>query len=78
MPPKYSSCFTDLVEFLNIEINFDSMSDVSSMMSQTFSLRKEGANGMSIAKGTGEGGKNDESSILKSRNILQSKKNLLI
>ena len=76
MPPKYSSCFTDLVEFLNIEINFDSMSDVSSMMSQTFSLRKEGE--MNETKGTVEGGKNDESNILKSRDILQSKKNLLI
>jgi hypothetical protein len=40
MTPKYTSCFTDLIDSLNIEINYDSMSDASSMMSQTFSLRK--------------------------------------
>ena len=44
------------------------MSDVSSMMSQTFSLRKEHG-----AKGSNEG----EDEQLKSRTILQSKKNLL-
>lgn len=41
------------------------MSDVSSMMSQTFSLRKQSI-------------KEDEDNILKSKNILQSKRNLLM
>lgn len=40
MVPKYSTCFSDLIETLNIEINYDSLSDASSMMSQTFSLKK--------------------------------------
>lgn len=41
MTPKYTTCFTDLIDSLSIEINYDSMSDISSsMMSQTFSLRK--------------------------------------
>jgi len=40
MTPKYSSCFTDLIETLNIDINYDSLSDASSMVSQTFSLKK--------------------------------------
>ena len=41
MAPKYTTCFTDLIDSLNIEINYDTMSECSSMMSQTFSLRKE-------------------------------------
>jgi len=42
MAPKYSSCFTDLIDFLHIEINYDTMSECSSsIMSQTFSLRKD-------------------------------------
>lgn len=40
MAPKYSTCFNDLIETLHIEINYDSLSDASSMMSQTFSLKK--------------------------------------
>jgi hypothetical protein len=41
MPPKFTSCFTDLIDSLAIEINYDTMSECSSMMSQTFSLRKD-------------------------------------
>lgn len=41
MAPKFTTCYTDLIDNLNIEINYDTMSDASSMMSQTFSLRKE-------------------------------------
>jgi hypothetical protein len=40
MTPKYSTSFTDLIHILNIDINYDSLSDASSMMSQTFSLKK--------------------------------------
>lgn len=43
MAPKYTSCFTDLIDSLNIQINYDSLSECSSMMSQTFSLRKNSA-----------------------------------
>ena len=43
MAPKYTSCFTDLIDNLNIQINYDSLSECSSMMSQTFSLRKNSA-----------------------------------
>lgn len=41
MAPKYTTCFTDLIDSLHIEINYDTMSECSSMMSQTFSLRKD-------------------------------------
>lgn len=40
MAPKYSSCFTDLIDFLSIDINYDTLSDASSMVSQNFSLKK--------------------------------------
>jgi hypothetical protein len=40
MTPKYSTCFNDLIETLQIDINYDSLSDASSMVSQTFSLKK--------------------------------------
>lgn len=63
MPPKYSSCFTDLIETMNIEIDYDSMSDASSMISQTFSIKRDSTDG------------NDEA--MKSRIILQNKKNFL-
>lgn len=43
MTPKYSTCFTDLIEFLNIDINYDSLSDASSMVSHSFSLKKDQA-----------------------------------
>ena len=62
MAPKYSTCFNDLVDFMNIEINYDTLSDVSSLASQTFSLKKD----------------NDpEQDVFKSRSILQNKKNNL-
>jgi hypothetical protein len=41
MAPKFTSCYTDLIDSLKIEINYDTMSECSSMMSQTFSLRKD-------------------------------------
>lgn len=41
MAPKYSTCFNDLIEALNIEIDYDTLSDASSMISQTFSLKKD-------------------------------------
>lgn len=41
MPPKFTSCFTDLIEALHINVNYDTLSECSSVMSQTFSLRKE-------------------------------------
>jgi hypothetical protein len=62
MAPKYTSCFTDLIDNLHISINYDSMSECSSVMSQTFSLRKD------------HEGDNDR---LKSNQLLASKKNLL-
>lgn len=31
MNPKFSTCFSDLIEILGIQINFDSLSDISSM-----------------------------------------------
>jgi hypothetical protein len=61
MAPKYTSCFTDLIDSLHININYDSMSECSSVMSQTFSLRKD----------------NDTDDRLKSNHLLASKKNLL-
>lgn len=66
--PKYTSCFTDMIQSLSIEINYDSLSDVSSsMISQTFSLKKSRQQTI-----------NDiEDDTLKSRNILQTKRNLL-
>lgn len=41
MPPKLTSCFTDLIDSLHINVNYDSLSECSSVMSQTFSLRKD-------------------------------------
>ncbi len=63
MTPKYSTGFADLIETLNIEINYDSLSDASSMMSQTFSLKKEP--------------QDTENDIFKSRAILETKRNHL-
>ena len=61
MAPKYTSCFTDLIDSLHISINYDSMSECSSVMSQTFSLRKD----------------NQTDDRLKSNQLHASKKNLL-
>lgn len=63
MTPKYSTCYNDLIETLNIDINYDSLSDASSMMSQTFSLKKEQNDG--------------ENDVFQSRAILEVKKNHL-
>ena len=63
MAPKYSTCFNDLIEALNIEIDYDTLSDASSMISQTFSLKKDPHD--------------VEESQVKSRVILQNKKNFL-
>ena len=63
MTPKYSTCFNDLIDALNIEINYDSMSDASSMISQTFSIKNEQAD--------------LENDGFKSRAVLQGKKNYL-
>ncbi len=63
MPPKYSSCFTDLIDSLGIDINYDTMSECSSMMSQTFSLRKNSAD--------------NDNEQLRSNALLNNKKNLL-
>lgn len=63
MAPKYTSCFTDLIDSLNIEINYDSMSECSSMMSQTFSLRKDSVE--------------LDGEQLRSNALLNNKKNLL-
>lgn len=63
MAPKYTSCFTDLIDSLNIEINYDSISECSSMMSQTFSLRKDSVE--------------LEGDQLRSNALLNNKKNLL-
>jgi len=41
MPPKYSSCFTDLLEELSIQINYDNISECSSI-SSNLTLRKLG------------------------------------
>jgi len=43
--PKFTSCFTDLINSLSIDINYDTLSDISSsMISQTFSLKKSRQN----------------------------------
>lgn len=63
MAPKYTSCFTDLIDSLNIEINYDSISECSSMMSQTFSLRKDSVE--------------LDGEQLRSNALLNNKKNLL-
>lgn len=60
MVPKYSTCFADLIETLNIEINYDSLSDASSMASQTFSLKKQQSD--------------TENDIFKSRAVLETKR----
>ena len=36
MQPKYTSCFTDLIEMLQIDINYDTMSECSSISNLTF------------------------------------------
>ena len=63
MPPKLTSCFTDLIDALNIEINYDTMSACSRMLSQTFSLRKDSVE--------------LEGEHLRSNALLNNKKNLL-
>jgi hypothetical protein len=63
MAPKYTSCFTDLIDSLAIDINYDTMSQCSSMMSQTFSLRKESLD--------------DGGDQLRSNTLLSNKRNLL-
>jgi hypothetical protein len=60
MIPKYSTCFGDLVVQLGIEIDYDNMSDSSSIASGSFTV-------------VGENGGGGE--FLRSRSILQSKKN---
>lgn len=62
MAPKYTSCFTDLIDSMHITINYDTMSECSSVMSQTFSLRKD---------------QNADDDRLRSNQLLASKKNLL-
>lgn len=44
MAPKFTSCFTDLLEALRINVNYDTLSECSSVMSQTFSLSKDEPN----------------------------------
>ena len=63
MAPKYSSCFSDLIDSLHIEINYDTLSECSSRMSQTFSLRKESLD--------------PDPEQLRSNALLSTKKNLL-
>lgn len=67
MTPKYSTCYTDLIETLSIEINYDSLSDASSMVSQTFSLKKE-----QIGERTGTG--DVENDVFRSRAVLETKR----
>lgn len=45
MQPKYSTCFGDLIGLLGIEINYDSMSDASSIVSQSFTMPGEAKDG---------------------------------
>lgn len=71
MAPKFSSCFTDLIDVLQIDINYDTMSDASSMISQTFSLNTEESNDPQLDSA---GSKNN---LLQSKNKLVVKKNLL-
>lgn len=63
MAPKYSPSLIDLVSALNIEIDYDAISDTSSMMSQTFSLKRDFHNA--------------EDDVFKSRAILETKRNNL-
>lgn len=63
MQPKYSTCFADLIDAMKIDINYDTMSECSSMMSQTFSLRRES---MDI-----------DGDQLRSNALLSNKRNLL-
>ena len=41
MQPKYSSCFTDLIDELSIEINYDNISECSSISNLTFRKGEE-------------------------------------
>lgn len=41
MLPRYSTCFGDLIGLLGIDINYDSLSDASSIVSQSFTLKEE-------------------------------------
>jgi hypothetical protein len=41
MQPKYTSCFTDLLQELQIDFNFDSMSECSSISNFTFRKGEE-------------------------------------
>jgi hypothetical protein len=64
MTPKYSTCFADLIEFLNIEVSCDDeLSDTFSTISRTFSVKK----GMSDL----------ETELFKSRAVLQFKRNFI-
>lgn len=68
MIPKYSTCFGDLITQLGIEIDYDNISDTSSIVSQSFTIigEKRDDNQMST---------NINGEFLRSRSILQSKKN---
>jgi hypothetical protein len=41
MVPKYSTCYGDLIGMLGIEINYDSLSEASSLVSQSFTVHGE-------------------------------------
>ena len=60
--PKYSTSFSDIIDSLDIQIDFDSMSDMSSVFEASISLDVK---------------KTDRSQFLKSRTILQEKKNTI-
>ena len=63
MAPKYSTCFTDLIDALSIDIDYDTLSDASSLASQTFSIKRDPTDA--------------EEGPVKSRVILQNKKSML-
>ena len=71
MVPKYTSCFTDLIDSLNIEINYDTLSETSSRISGSFSLHGQGNHGGSNKNGE------EEESPFKSRLVLENKKQML-
>lgn len=68
MIPKYSTCFADLITQLGIEIDYDNLSDTSSMISQSFTIAGE-------KRDDNQSSTNINGEFLRSRSILENKKN---
>lgn len=68
MIPKYSTCFADLIAQLGIEIDYDNISDASSIISQSFTVAGEKHDDNQIST-------NINGEFLRSRSLLENKKN---